>query len=142
MRYYQAALDVSELDSGDDYDQLPESCLLFVRCEDAVGRGLPACTLERVCPEEPDAVVGDDAHWLVLNAGAWRAASDGELRDPLYYATTSCAEGLLSRGIEKLVAMYNEDRKWANRVLTFERDTHIRCKRAKEEGREEDREEG
>lgn len=44
---------------------------------------------------------------------------------------------MLSRDIERLVTTYNEDRKWVNRVLTVEWDTLIRCKRAKEEGREE-----
>lgn len=71
------------------------------------------------------------------HAGAWEEVPDGELRDLLHYVATGCAEGLLSRDIERLVTTYNEDRKWVNRVLTVEWDTLIRCKRAKEEGREE-----
>lgn len=45
--------------------------------------------------------------------------------------------GSLSNDIDELVAAFNTDRKWVERVMTLEQDTAIRCKRAREEGREE-----
>lgn len=51
-------------------------------------------------------------------------------------------EGELSCAIDSFVGEYNHDREWVTRVLTYEQDTEIRCRWAKEEGIEEGREEG
>ncbi len=136
MRYYQAALDTSELRKGDDYERLPESYILFVCDFDAYGFGRPVYTLDRLCREEPTLQVGNKSHWMVLNARAWDRA-DGDLGDLLHYVCTGTPAGLLSCDIDTLVASYNQDRKWVNKVLTLEEDTAIRCRRARAEGRDE-----
>ena len=41
MRYYQAAMDVGELGSGEDFGALPESYVLFFCRHDAYGKGEP-----------------------------------------------------------------------------------------------------
>ena len=55
MRYYQAAMDVGELGSGEDFGALPESYVLFFCRHDAYGKGEPAYVIERRCwgPSRP-----------------------------------------------------------------------------------------
>ncbi|MCI8305186.1 Rpn family recombination-promoting nuclease/putative transposase [Adlercreutzia muris] len=142
MRYYQAAIDVTELGEGEDYELLPESFVIFICAADAFGAGVPVYTIERVCLETPDLSMGDDSHWIVLNASASEGAASPDLRDLLHYVRTGRAEGSLSRQIDSFVEEYNRDREWVTRVLTYEQDTKIRCRRAKEEGREEGLREG
>ena len=60
----------------------------------------------------------------------------------LRYLRTGEAEGPLSSEIDALVGVFNEDREWVDRVLTYEQETEMRCRRAREEGLEEGREEG
>lgn len=137
MRYYQAVIDAGELDPGRGFDKLPESFVVFVcRC-DPYGAGASAYRIERRCLEDPSVVVGDDSHWLVLNASAWESEVRFDLRDVLHYVQTGEASGELSRDIDFLVASYNQDREWVNRVLTYEQDTEIRCRRARAEGVEQ-----
>lgn len=52
------------------------------------------------------------------------------------------AEGPLSSEIDALVDVFNKDREWVDRVLTYEQETEMRCRRAREEGIELGREEG
>lgn len=71
------------------------------------------------------------------NASAWEASADSGLRDVLRYLWTGDAGGPLSLEIDALVDVFNKDREWVDRVLTYEQETEMRCRRAKEEGRAE-----
>ena len=75
MRYYQSAMDVSELGRGDGVAGLPESYIVFFCQRDPFGLALPSYTVERVCAEAPALDVGSGSHWLALNAQAWEAAA-------------------------------------------------------------------
>lgn len=137
MRYYQAAMDVGELGSGEDFGALPESYVLFFCRYDAYGKGDPAYVIERRCAARPDLDVRDGSPWVVLNASSWEDAPDADLRDVLRYLWTGDAGGPLSEEIDALVDAFNKDREWVDRVLTYEQETEMRCRRAREEGREE-----
>ena len=142
MRYYQAAMDVGELGSGEDFGALPESYVLFFCRHDAYGKGEPAYVIERRCGAHPDLAVGDASPWVVLNASAWEASADPGLRDVLRYLQTGEALGPLSEEIDALVDTFNKDREWVNRVLTYEQETEMRCRRAREEALEQGIEQG
>lgn len=140
MRFYQATLDGSDLERGAHHRGLRETFILFICCIDPFGLGLPVYTIERTCLEAPELAVGNDSHWMALNARAWARAADSELGDLLNYVETGSATGSLSRDIDELVASYNEDRKWVNRVYTLEQEMAFREQERWEEGREEGRE--
>ena len=142
LRYYQAAIDATELGEGEGYEQLPESYVIFIGAVDFLDAGKPLYTIERTCLEDCEVPVGDDSHWIVLNASAAELAADSVLRDLLHYVRTEQAEGPLSRQIDSFVERYNQDREWVTRVLTYEQDTEMRCRRAKAEGLREGVEKG
>lgn len=137
LRYYQAAIDATEIGEGESYEQLPESFIIFIGAVDFLGAGKPLYTIERTCLEDSEVPIGDDSHWIVLNAAAAESVADPVLRDLLYYVRTERAEGPLSRRIDSFVDRYNQDREWVTRVLTYEQDTEMRCRQAKAEGLEE-----
>lgn len=93
--------------------------------------------IERRCAARPDLDVRDGSPWVVLNASSWEDAPDADLRDVLRYLWTGDAGGPLSEEIDALVDAFNKDREWVDRVLTYEQETEMRCRRAREEGREE-----
>ena len=70
MRYYQAAIDATELGPGEDYGLLPESFVVFFCATDPFRAGEAVYSIERVCLEAPELVAGDDSHWRVFNASA------------------------------------------------------------------------
>lgn len=103
---------------------------------------------ERMCADVPELWLGDDSHWLALNAQAWESAEDERVLDLLRYARTGKAVGSLSSRIDKVVERANEDRKWVDKVWsvsTIEENTirreriyaRMACAEAREEGREE-----
>ena len=100
MRYYQAAMDVGELGSGEGFADLPESYVLFFCRYDAYGKGDPAYVIERRCAAHPDLDVRDGSPWVVLNASSWEDAPDADLRDVLRYLWTGDAGGPLSEEID------------------------------------------
>lgn len=142
LRYYQAAIDATELGEGEGYGQLPESFVIFIGATDFLGAGMPLYTIERTCLEAAEVPIGDDSHWIVLNASAADRIADPVLRDMLHYVRNEHVSGALSRQIDSLVERYNQDREWVTRVLTYEQDTEMRCRQAKADGRKEGLEEG
>lgn len=137
LRYYQAAMDTSELVAGRKFEYLPESHIVFLCADDPFGRARPVYTLERTCREEPGLDPGVDALWHVLNASAWEHVANGSVRELLQYMSTGIATGALTEEIDGLVDRYNEDWKWVNRVMTLEEDTEYRCRMAMEQGLEQ-----
>ena len=120
MRYYQAAIDATELGPGEDYGLLPESFVVFFCATDPFRAGEAVYSIERVCLEAPELVAGDDSHWRVFNASAAEDVADPDLRDLLHYVATGRPDGALSREIDSLVEEYNRDREWVTKVLTYE----------------------
>jgi predicted transposase/invertase (TIGR01784 family) len=61
MRYYQAAIDATELGPGEDYGLLPESFVVFFCATDPFRAGKAIYSIERTCLELPGLVAGDGA---------------------------------------------------------------------------------
>ena len=142
MRYYQAAIDTTELSPGEGYELLPESFVIFFCTSDPFDAGKAIYSIERTCLELPGLVAGDDSHWRVFNASAAEDVADPDLRDLLPYVATGRPDGALSREIDSLVEEYNRDREWVTKVLTYEQDTEMRCRRAEARGIEQGIEQG
>lgn len=142
MRYYQAAIDATELDRGEGYELLPESFIVFFCTTDPFNAGHAVYSIERTCLEAPGLAAGDDSHWRVFNASAAEDVADPGLRDLLHYVATGRPEGALSREIDSFVEEYNRDREWVTKVLTYEQDTEMRCRRAEARGIEQGIEQG
>lgn len=118
FRYYQAMLDHSLLPRGCDYDDLPESFILFICAYDPFDEGLPLYLFEPSCLEVPSLDLGCGAHWVALNALAWHDLPEGALRDLLHYTKTGhVGQSSLVRRIDARVTEGNKDRKWVDKVL-------------------------
>ena len=66
-RYHSGILDANTLNHGEDYDQLPETFIIFITREDVMKAGLPVYHIERTIEETKEAF-GDQAHILYVNA--------------------------------------------------------------------------
>ena len=130
MRYYQGAMDVSELMPGDEVEDLLESYVIFVCKSDPFGRGLPRYGLEPCCREANDLDIGADMHWLVLNASAFEHVGDLRLRTLLEYISCgTIAEGdPLIRDIAKEVERINRSDKEVRMFWTLEDEFRLQTK--------------
>lgn len=69
-RYHLSALDIDNLDAGEDFDALPETYVIFITENDIFGKGKPYYRIERM-NLDADEFFDDGEHILYIN-GAYR----------------------------------------------------------------------
>ncbi len=67
LRYYQGVIDLNLIEKGDDYDQLPESVVVFICTFDYFGKGLPFYVFENRCEAMPELLLGDGTRKVFVN---------------------------------------------------------------------------
>lgn len=65
-RYYSAVLDTNFLLPKMDFEELPETYVIFITEHDVLGRGLPLYTIERTVQEDSK-IFADKAHIIYVN---------------------------------------------------------------------------
>ncbi len=85
MRYYQAALDVSILNKGMDYNELPRTYILFFCPFDYIGAGLSKYTFKSICEENKTLALEDGTTKILLNSKAAGYEADSDLKAFLEY---------------------------------------------------------
>ena len=66
-RYHSGLLDMNTLEAGQDFDELPESYVIFITRDDALGYGLPIYHINKKI-EEVTEDFQDGAHLIYVNA--------------------------------------------------------------------------
>ncbi len=141
-RYYQSMMDMDCLAKGQDYDNLPESFVVFICTQDPFGLGLPRYTIEQTCKENPEAnnKIDDKIRKVYYNSKAWEglAKDDAEVRAFLKFLATQKAESKLTEEIMEAVMTARRNEPWRKEFM------HARelRERGRKEGYEEGLEEG
>lgn len=69
-RYHSGIIDSKVLETGDEFEKLPETYVIFITENDVLGEGKPLYHIER-CVLETGKQFGDEAHIIYVN-GAYR----------------------------------------------------------------------
>ena len=85
LRYYQSAIDVGILNKGGDYNDLPDTFIIFFCTFDYPNRGHPVYTFKNFCEEDPDLLLPDGVTKVILNSAAAAKETDPELKALLEY---------------------------------------------------------
>lgn len=119
-RYYQSAIDTASLGKGDDYENLPESFIIFVCDHDPFGCGLPVYTLQMRCAEDDACMIGSGFTWLAMNCPAYRKERDSHLASVMGYISADIidASDRLVCSMAEAVEDANKDRKWVDGVFS------------------------
>ena len=82
-RYHLGMMDSNVLDTGKNFDKLPETYVIFVTLKDAFGCGLPIAHIDRIIRENGKEF-GDEEHFIYvdLQQGRWRRAWKTDARLP------------------------------------------------------------
>ena len=73
-RYHSSAMDIENLDAGQDFDSLPDTYTIFITENDILGKGLPFYSIERTTVQTGE-LFNDGSHILYIN-GAYRDDSE------------------------------------------------------------------
>ncbi len=108
MRYYQCAIDSSLLNKGEDYNDLPDTFIIFFCTFDYIKRGLPIYTIKSICTESSPYVFEDGVNKIIVNSKA-TAQAEPELKAFLEYMNGNKASTNFTEEIEKRVNTTKED---------------------------------
>jgi len=123
-RYYQSGIDRRFLQPGADYDDLPESYVIFVCNFDYFRRGL-AC-YKRISSMEgcPGLVYEDGSHVFFLNSGYGEANVSPEIREFLDYLRTNddtmSPRSELLRAVQEAVKIARNDPRLEVPYMTYQ----------------------
>ena len=121
-RYYQSLMDVDSLDSGEDYDELKDSYVIFLCLDDPFGKGLPVYTFENLCREDREIFLGDGAYKIFYNA-AKHAIMPGETLRSFFRFLAGTADGsALSGRLANLVSHAKTNAQWRQQFMTWEQE--------------------
>ena len=82
-RYHSGLLDMNTLEPGQDFDKLPESSVIFITKNDALGGGLPIYHIDRVISENGK-TFKEKCHIIYVNAEVQNDTELGRLMHDLH----------------------------------------------------------
>ena len=137
-RYYQGAMDVDCLKSGDDYKDLKNSYVIFICIPDIFGTGLPIYTFENLCRQDTSIKLGD----RTLKCFFISANCDKLLNEEQKAFMRLVCGGASSNPFTDRVAHLTEDAKrnleYKRQYMEWERQKAYEFKRGKAEAKLED----
>ena len=106
-RYHSSQMDMNTLNPGQDFDELPESYVIFITRDDILGYGLPIYHIDRQI-KEIDKTFQDEAHIIYVNS---RRQDDSELGRLMHDLHCKKADEMHSQILAKRVHELKETQK-------------------------------
>ena len=137
-RYYQAMIDLNQINHGAEYRELKKSYIIFICMNDPFPKnGRYLYSFENICKEEHRLPLGDETYKVFLNsAGKKGDISDG-LKDFLHLIRNGYGESELSKKIEQQVVKARKHDEWRQEYMTL----YMRDRENQEKGFEKGRNE-
>ena len=140
-RFYQGALDIQELNSGQKYKNLKDSYIIFICESDIFGKGFAKYTFENLCIENPNIKLNDRAYKYFFIAENYDKMLDKRQRSFLKLVTTNESSDAFAAKILKLVENAKHNTEWRRQYMEWERQMAYKFYEGKEEGLKEKAEE-
>ena len=102
LRYYQGSIDVSSLESGQGYDELPDVIIIFLCSKDPLGYNLPVYTLKNYCVQTKS-IVDNGATHIIVNYSLYELIEDEELRAFCRYCKTKEISSKLTEEVDNMI---------------------------------------
>ena len=103
-RYHSGLMDMNTLNPGQDFDELPESYVIFITRDDILGYGFPIYHIDRHIKEVDDSFQ-DEAHIIYVNS---RKQEDTELGRLMHDLHCKNADEMYSEILSKRVSELKE----------------------------------
>ena len=137
-RYYQSLLDTTYLNTGESYQKLPETYIVFICTFDPFGYNLPIYSFETKCNENEAIKLNDNTHKIFFNTTADLSNLPQDMQNMLLYINTGTVSDEATKKIDLEVNEARQKEEWRiEYMLTYTIQDELRA-----EGREEGREEG
>ncbi|MCQ2591441.1 MAG: Rpn family recombination-promoting nuclease/putative transposase [Treponema sp.] len=121
-RYYQGVMDVDLLKSGQHYESLRSSYIIFICLDDIFNCGLPVYTFENLCKENNSLPLGDRAYKYFFIAKNCDKINDDEQRAFLKLVASNKVTSNFSKELESLVKAAKHNVQWRKQYMDLERE--------------------
>lgn len=116
-RFYQSLIDLNNLQSGEDYDNLKESYIIFICTYDLFKLGLPKYTFQNVCLEDYSLKSDDGAYKVVFNTKAFSKASSENLKAILQYINGEKVQNKFVDVLDSKVNSVKNNEEWRREFM-------------------------
>ncbi len=136
-RYYQGMIDLNNLSRHHDFTELNENYIIFICLDDLFEKGRSIYHFENMCHDEPDILLKDGAHKIIVNAKGDTIGYPTAFRCFCKYLITRQAEDELTMQIEKEVQEARENQMWKIEYMSINaHEADLRREGRKEERKE------
>ncbi len=137
-RYYQGMIDLNLIEKGANYNQLPQSYIIFICLADVFGKGRNIYTFKNVCIEDYSLQLNDCATKIFLNPDGDGKEIHPELKSFLQYLKNGTITDEFTGALHEEVKTVRANKKWRADYMTL----YMKYNEIREEALEEGREEG
>ncbi len=141
-RYYQSIIDVSNLNTGMDYDELKDTYIIFICLNDLFGKGHPVYSFKNICEEDKSVNLNDGTYKVFFNASACDKIKSQEERAFFNFLTGKSADTNFTKRLSEKLLLARKNLEWRNQFMTFREQFKEELEEAKAEAREEAAKEG
>ena len=136
-RYYQSMIDLQLIDSGEDYELLNKSYVIFICLHDIFGKGRHQYTFKNLCTEDTSLALEDGTTKIFLNANGTKDDVTPELKAFLDYVAGMKSDDPYVTELEAALKNAINNREWRREYMTLAMRDRENQKIGKEEGRRE-----
>lgn len=123
-RYYQALMDIDQLEKSAHYSDLKQSYVIFICRFDPYDQGRHLYSFESTCDQDPSLKHGDMVHYITLNTKGTMDDVPKPLKAFLDYIENGGFEesDMLLKEIDDTVKTINKDKAWRMDTMTIEQE--------------------
>lgn len=135
-RYYHCEMDGHQIATGETYEELKQSIVIFL-CEfDLFHKDQSVYTFEMRCNEDPTICLDEKRKTIFVNLHGKRDGLSEKLRNLLDYLETSVPTDEFTKSLERKVEEVKSNDEWRDNFVTLEQKIRLEVREASERARE------
>ena len=103
IRYYQSMLDATTARTSSQYEELPDTYIIFICDFDYFKQGMPLYFFKNVCKDNEGLMLNDGTHKIIVNMLEYKKCENKPLKSLLQYIKTNNIADELTRRIDQMV---------------------------------------
>ena len=141
-RYYHCEMDGHQIVTGENYETLKQSIVIFLCDFDLFDRNQSVYTFEMRCNEDPSLSLEEKRKTIFVNLHGNRYGLSEKLCNLLDYFETSVPTDAFTRSLERKVEEVKRNDEWRESFVTIEQKIELEARVAREAGLAKGRAEG
>lgn len=123
-RYYQGMIDITNLETGDDYEKLKDSYIIFLCFDDIFKRDFPVYFFENLCIQDTSIKLKDNSYKIFFNVKSYDKMTSKAEKDFFAFLYKNESESDFTDELAKMVVKAKQNIQWRHQFMTWEQSIH------------------